>query len=82
MSGKARWEYFRTVYPRYRKASKEERSVILNEFCKNCGYNRKYAIRLLNGQPPGENRKKRIGKKITTIPETGSYWNSGRRYLS
>jgi len=69
MSGKARWEYFRTVYPRYRKASKEERSVILNEFCKNCGYNRKYAIRLLNGQPPGENRKKRRKRRQTYGPQ-------------
>jgi hypothetical protein len=26
----------------------------LDEFCVNCGYHRKHAIRLLNGPPPGE----------------------------
>ncbi len=29
------------------------KQVILNEFCANTGYHRKYAIRLLNGPPPG-----------------------------
>ena len=28
--------------------------MILNEFCLNTGYHRKYAIRLLNGPPPGK----------------------------
>src|SRR5438552_17393362 len=28
------------------------KQVILDEFCSNTGYNRKYAIRLLNGPPP------------------------------
>jgi hypothetical protein len=26
--------------------------MILNEYCRNTGYHRKYAIRLLNGPPP------------------------------
>jgi hypothetical protein len=30
--------------------------VILNEFCTNTGYNRKYAIRLLNGPRPEKRR--------------------------
>ena len=29
---------------------------MLNEFCLNTGYHRKYAIRLLNGAPPVSNR--------------------------
>ena len=28
--------------------------MILSEFCANAGYNRKYAIRLLNGPRPGK----------------------------
>ena len=52
MSGKSRWEYFRAVHPRYQQASQEMKQVILDEFCTNSGYNRKYAIRLLNGPPP------------------------------
>jgi hypothetical protein len=43
---KAKWEYFRTVYERYRKAGREAKQVMLNEFCLNTGYHRKYAIRL------------------------------------
>ena len=52
MSQKSKWEYLKAIYSRYRKASKELRALILNEFCHVCGYNRKYAIRLLNGPAP------------------------------
>jgi len=55
MGGKSRREYLRTIHPRYRKADRQQRRLILDEFCSNCGYNRKYAIRLLNGPPPGRN---------------------------
>jgi hypothetical protein len=48
---KAKWEYLRAVYERYRKAGCEAKQVMLNEFYLNTGYNRKYAIRLLNGAP-------------------------------
>ncbi len=43
MGHKAKWEYFRAVYERYRKAGREAKQVMLNEFCLNTGYNRKYA---------------------------------------
>jgi hypothetical protein len=52
MGQNSKWEYFKAIYTRYRKASKELRSLILNEFCQVCGYNRKYAIRLLNAPAP------------------------------
>jgi hypothetical protein len=52
MGQKSKWEYLKAIYTRYRKASKEIRALILNEFCQVCGYNRKYAIRLLNGPAP------------------------------
>ena len=52
MSQKSKWEYLKAIYTRYRKASKELRALILNEFCQVCGYHRKYAIRLLNGPAP------------------------------
>jgi hypothetical protein len=57
MSRRSRWEYFRAIYQRYRKASNATRQQILNEFCQVCGYNRKYAIRLLNGPPPHRSKK-------------------------
>ena len=53
MGKKSKWEYFRAIYPRYRKASTAEKTQILEEFCKVCGYNRKYAITKLNGPFPG-----------------------------
>ena len=56
---KAKWEYFRAVYERYRNAGREAKQVMLNEFCLNTGYNRKYAIRLLNGPPPGKQAERR-----------------------
>jgi hypothetical protein len=48
---------------RYRKADRAKRSVLLDEFCRQTGYHRKYAIRLL-GQPadtplPGAARRRR-----------------------
>lgn len=52
MSRRSRWEYFRAVYARYRQAERPQKQVILDEFCANTGYNRKYAIRLLNGPAP------------------------------
>lgn len=45
-------EYLGSIYERYHKAAKNAKGVILDEFCKVCGYNRKYAIRLLCGAPP------------------------------
>jgi len=54
MGQKAKWEYFRAIYERYRRADRKTKRAILNEFCVNTGYHRKYAIRLLNGPPPGK----------------------------
>ena len=49
MGTKSKWEYFRAIYQRYRKASLSVKTQILEEFCHVCGYNRKYAIAKLNG---------------------------------
>jgi len=54
LGNKGRWELLRAIYERYRKAGRKEKKVILSEFCANAGYNRKYAIRLLNGPRPGQ----------------------------
>lgn len=48
MTFKAKMEYLESIYLRYKKASKKEKSIILTEFCLNCNYHRKHAIRLLN----------------------------------
>jgi len=63
LGNKGRWEYLRAIYDRYRAAGREGKQVILNEFCANTGYHRKYAIRLLNGAQParGKVRERRRG---------------------
>ena len=48
MSPLSRKEYFKTIKARYKESSLRTKSVILDEFCANCGYSRKYAIRKLN----------------------------------
>ena len=45
MSKKSKDEYLIEVRKRYLKVNKEEKQKIIDEFCKNCEYNRKYAIR-------------------------------------
>jgi hypothetical protein len=52
MTAMGRREYLRAVYARYRRSSPAKKRVILDEFCRVCGYHRKYAIRLLNGPRP------------------------------
>jgi len=63
MSLQSRIEYLKRIKPRYLKANKNERTKILDEFCQNTGYNRKYAIRRLAPQneinPPKVINRKR-----------------------
>ncbi len=40
-------DYLEAISTRYQRAGKRVKTLILDEFCANCGYNRKYAIRLL-----------------------------------
>jgi len=41
----------REYIPRYLKASKKEKKVLLDEFTSLIGYHRKYAVRILNAKP-------------------------------
>src|SRR6266851_2106698 len=63
MGQKAKWEYFRAIYQRYRQAGRKQKQAILNEFCVNTGYHRKYAIRLLNGPRPGKGPEKGVRRR-------------------
>lgn len=65
VSRRSRWEYFRAVYGRYQKAGSEEKEKMLDEFCSNTGYNRKYAIRLLNGPEPEKSPRFRRARKAS-----------------
>lgn len=77
MKTTSRRDYLQKIYQRYRRAGKEEKRRILDEFCSNCGYHRKYAIRLLNGappdrkpeRPPRRRRKVSYGAQVISILE-------------
>ena len=47
MSNSSKKEYLQEIKKRYFLVTKQERSIILDEFCTVCGFNRKYAIRLI-----------------------------------
>lgn len=47
MSPRSKREYVEVVFLRYKKASRREKTKILDEFCATSGYHRKHAIRLL-----------------------------------
>ena len=49
MSPQSKKEYLLAVVKRYKKGTKAQKSLILDEFCAATGYHRKHAIRLLRG---------------------------------
>ena len=74
MSRASRRDYLRRIYSRYQKASRPEKERILDEFCVNCTYHRKHAIRWLNrarpaaqGAPRRRVRGRTYGSPVITI---------------
>lgn len=63
----SRKELTKTVAPRYVRAKKKEKSVILQEFCLNTGYEHKYAIKKLRGAflHPVKEKQKQKRKKVS-----------------
>ena len=59
MGKSERQAYPKAIRPRYRRASKKGKITILDEFCAVCGYQSKYATRLLNlqGRAKAKNRR-------------------------
>ena len=62
MGKNERQAYLKAIRTRYRRARKKAKVTILDEFCSVCGYNRKYAIRLLN-------QRVKAGKRRCTGPK-------------
>jgi hypothetical protein len=60
MARQSKREYLRLIHERYRRGQRAEKTAMLEEFCKVCGYNRKYAIWLLNRplSQPGAHRRR------------------------
>ncbi len=65
MTDQAKWEYLKAIHVRYHGASRPLKQRILDEFCEVTGYHRKYALRLLNGPPPG--RRPRQGRRQRAV---------------
>ena len=57
MTIQSRRDYLQAIRIRYRTAPKEAKTTILDEFCTICGYNRKYAIRILKKKTKQPQRK-------------------------
>ncbi len=63
MDVNARKQYMRKLKKIYRQASKKEKSQILDEYCRNTGQNRKYAIAKINSKIPKEPKQRKRPKK-------------------
>ena len=65
---RAKSQLTKVVKERYMRASKKEKGKILDEYCANTGYNRKYAIYKIRNfipPPPGRPKKKtRLRRRI------------------
>ena len=70
MSRQAKWEYLKSVYGRYQQASRREKQLILNEYCRVCGCHRKHAIRRLNGPAPDDAPAKPRPPRAATYGKT------------
>jgi hypothetical protein len=48
MGHKEKMAYLEEITARYHLGTRQEKKIILDEFCAVCHYNRKYAIQLMN----------------------------------
>jgi hypothetical protein len=53
-------EYLRSIHARYHKGAREQKSKILNEFCRTAHIHRKHAIRLLSAPRPDRDEKRQV----------------------
>jgi hypothetical protein len=67
MSMTSKREYLAKIHGRYQRAGRPHKSGILDEFCLNCGYHRKAALRLLS-RPLRRGPPKRSGPKMIYDP--------------
>jgi hypothetical protein len=66
MARQSKRDYLRSIYERYRKGRRTEKTTMLEEFCKVCGYNRKYAIWLLSRPLPKAGARRRVTVRSAT----------------
>ena len=85
MTQQSKEEYAQAIRERYRRASKEEKGEILDEFTKTTDLHRKAAIRLLNraSRSPGNKRRGRRKKYGATVAEAlRVLWEASDRLCS
>lgn len=63
MGKSERQAYLEAIRKRYKRARKKAKGLILDEFCAVCGYNRKYAVRILNQKKSRSRQSARPGPK-------------------
>lgn len=80
MSKRSKQEYFQALAERYAGASKTEKTKLLDEVCRLCGYHRKHAIRKLKqaGQPtaPPRRPKRGLTYAVQTISILSAVWEA------
>jgi transposase InsO family protein len=86
MSLSAKREYLAKIHGRYQRAGRPHKSRILDEFCANCGYHRKAALRLLH-RPLASGSPKRSGPKpiydpAQVLPVLKAVWLASEQLCS
>jgi hypothetical protein len=69
MARQTKREYLRSIHERYRRAGRTEKTAMLEEFSKVCGYNRKYAIWLLSRPLPKPSKRRRAGMRAVSYSQ-------------
>jgi hypothetical protein len=83
MPTKVKRIYLESIMERYKKSTKYKKGLILNEFCQVCGYERKYAIRILNGAIKPRFKKPGPASKYEQVIDHIYYlWNAMNRMCS
>lgn len=75
--------YLDAIRERYQKSTKSMKTLILNEFTTVCGYERKYAIRILNNQiQPRRKKPGPVSKYDQILDHVYELWSSMNRICS
>ena len=69
MARRSKHEYLRVIQPRYQRAKRAEKTLMLDEFTQVWGYHRKYALWLLNRLLPEPPRPQRVTRRPTRYSE-------------
>lgn len=70
MARQSKREYLRSIHKRYRQGRRKEKTAMLEEFCRVCGYNRKYAIWLLSRPLSNAAPRRAVTRRSATYSKT------------